>query len=149
MSEHITIPINGNTNDRRLRTSSVGGVRGVRGVLGVPFIGEGAGTDPCGDFMWSVEDGARANYDRLGERLSAFDDLFRNGSNGVGLIQLLPSGKTRVITKAPELAPIIADRITIVIVKAAKIIGDMPSAQHLNALLRTETFLSRMALELS
>ena len=52
-----------------------------------------------GKFVWKVELGAKKNYARLGERLACSDDLYRNGSDGLGLIQVLPNGKTRLITK--------------------------------------------------
>ena len=64
-----------------------------------------------GKFVWKVELGAKKNYGRLGERLARCDDLYRNRSNGLGLIQVLPNGKTRLINKASELAPVLADRI--------------------------------------
>jgi len=47
-----------------------------------------------GKFVWKVELEAKRNYGRLGERLARCDDLYRNGSNGLGLIQVLPNGKT-------------------------------------------------------
>jgi len=95
-----------------------------------------------GKFNWKVEAGAKKNYRRLGERLSHCDDLYRNGSDGLGLIQILPNGKTRLIRKGSELAPVIADRISMVVTKEGKVTGEMPQATHLNAMLRSEVFLS-------
>jgi hypothetical protein len=95
-----------------------------------------------GKFIWKVELGAKKNYARLGERLARCDDLYRNGSNGLGLIQVLPTGKTRLVMKASELAPVLADRICMVVTKEGKITSEMPQATHLNAMLRSEVFLS-------
>ena len=96
-----------------------------------------------GKFKWKVELGAKKNYRRLGDRLAVCNDLYRNGSDGLGLIQVLPTGKTRMITKASELAPVLADRITMVVTKDGKVASEMPQANHLNAMLRSEVFLSR------
>ena len=93
-------------------------------------------------FVWKVELGAKKNYGRLGERLARCDDLYRNRSNGLGLIQVLPNGKTRLINKASELAPVLADRISMVVTKDGKVTSEMPQAGHLNAMPRSEVFLS-------
>jgi hypothetical protein len=95
-----------------------------------------------GEFVWKVDAGAKKNYERLGERLATNDDLYRNGSDGLGLIQVLPNGKTRLIRKGAELAPILADRVSMVVTKNDKITSDTPPATHLNAMLRSEVFLS-------
>jgi hypothetical protein len=93
-------------------------------------------------FNWKVEAGAKKNYGRLGERLALCDDLFRNGSDGLGLIQVLPKGKTRLISKGSELAPVLADRISMVVTKEGKVTAETPQAAHLNAMLRSEVFLT-------
>ncbi len=95
-----------------------------------------------GKFVWKVELGAKKNYGRLGERLARCDDLYRNRSNGLGLIQVLPNGKTRLINRASELAPVLADRISMVVTKDGKVTSEMPQAGHLNAMPRSEVFLS-------
>ena len=68
-----------------------------------------------GRYNWKVEAGAKKNYGRLGERLACSEDLYRNGSDGLGLIQVLPNGKTRPITRGSDLAPVIAtcDALTV------------------------------------
>lgn len=135
MAEAFTIPIKNGRNGKPT------GVRGVRGCK--PSTEEETPTTETDDlFTWDVGNGARKNYSLLGERLSAFPDLFRNGEEGFGLIQVLPSGQTRQITKAAELAPLIADRLNLVVVKNGRTTGDMPPAQHLNALLRSDVFLT-------
>ena len=93
-------------------------------------------------FVWKVELGAKKNYAHLGERLAYNDDLYRNGSDGLGLIQVLPNGKTRLITKGSQLAPILADRVSMVVTKDGKVTSETPQATHLNAMLRSEVFLS-------
>ena len=120
------VPSNGVVTPRD--TLPVGGCRGLQSTQG--------------KFVWKVELGAKRNYGRLGERLARCDDLYRNGSNGLGLIQVLPNGKTRLINKASELAPVLADRICMVVTKDGKVTSEMPAAGHLNAMPRTEVFLS-------
>jgi hypothetical protein len=95
-----------------------------------------------GKFIWKVEKGAKKNYRRLGERLARCDDLYRNRLDGLGLIQVLPDGKTRLLRKGSELAPVLADRISMIVTKNGKVTGEMPQATHLNAMLRSEVFLS-------
>ena len=92
-------------------------------------------------FVWKVEQGARRNYRRFGERLVQCGDLYRNKSEGHGLIQVLSTGKTRLLTKASDLAPVIADRVSMVVAKDGKVVSELPKAEHLNAVLRSEEFL--------
>ena len=49
-------------------------------------------------FTWVVENGAAANYRRLGTLLAACGDLFRH-QDGHALVQVLPNRKTRLISK--------------------------------------------------
>src|SRR5262249_25345967 len=92
---------------------------------------------------WKVERGARRNYRLLGRRLAeANQDLYRNGTNGRGLIHVLAGGTHRLITKAGQLAPIIVDNLILQITKDGKVTGDLPPATHLNAMLSSETFLA-------
>lgn len=95
-----------------------------------------------GECVWKVELGAKKNYAHLGERLARCEDIYRNGSDGLGLIQVLPNGKTRLINRASELAPVLADRVAMVVTKDGKVTSEMPQATHLNAMLRSEVFLS-------
>ncbi len=76
--------------------------------------------------VWRIERGSRWNFRRLGRRLSRHEDLFRDGSRGLGLIQVLDDGKTRRITRAAELAPLIADRIPMRVEKDGKVKSEMP-----------------------
>ena len=91
-------------------------------------------------FTWIVERGAAPNYAGLGRRLATSDDLFRHG-DGHALVQVLPGGKTRLIAKGSQLAPVIVDRLKMVVTKGGKVTSELPAANHLNAMLRSEKFL--------
>jgi len=93
-------------------------------------------------FIWGVERGAAANYRSLGKRLATSGDLFRH-HEGHALVQVLAGGKTRLISKGCQLAPVIVDRIRMVVTKGGKIVSELPTAAHLNAMLRSEAFLAR------
>ena len=91
--------------------------------------------------IWKVERGLLWNFRRLGRRLSGPGDLYRYGSDGPGLIQVRDDGTTRRITKAGELAPLIADRIPMRVEKDGKVVSEMPGAASLNTALRSLVFL--------
>jgi hypothetical protein len=100
---------------------------------------DGGNTDTL---VWEVGSTARSNYRHVGRRLAECLDLYRNGTEGRGLIQVTPSGQTRLLRTAADLAPLLADRLPIRVTKDGNTTGDIPSAPHLNAMLRSETFLS-------
>jgi hypothetical protein len=80
----------------------------------------------------------------LGKRLAGANlCLYRNGSDGQGLIQVSATGDFRLITKASQLAPIIIDSLALQVTKEGKIIGELPAATHLNAMLFAEVFLGQ------
>jgi len=85
--------------------------------------------------------GATENYRLLGQALAATGNLYRNKSDGLGLIQVLPSGRTRLIASAAQFAPLLADRIPMQVTKDGKVVSELPTAVHLNAMLRSDTFL--------
>jgi hypothetical protein len=92
---------------------------------------------------WKVERGAQRNYRLLGRRLAeAHDRLYRNGAQGNGLIRVQAAGATRLIQRAADLVPLLVDTLTIQVTKEGKVVGDLPAAVHLNAMLRSEAFLS-------
>lgn len=97
------------------------------------------GGDPF--LIWDVEDGSAENYRKTAARLSGSGDLFRNKDDGHGLIHVLPSGESRLITKASELAPLLVDRVRMIVMKNGKVVSELPTAAHLNAMLRSEMFL--------
>jgi hypothetical protein len=95
-------------------------------------------------FTWRVERPAASNYRRLGQRLAeARGGLYRNHANCFGLIQVMPDGKTLLITKGSELAPIIVDRVKVRVMKEGKLVSELPTSTHLNAMLRSEAFLQQ------
>ena len=95
-------------------------------------------------YTWPMEEGAGWNYRRLGECLARRrDDLFRNGKAGQGIIQVLPDGTVRLIRNGAELAPVLVDSLTLHITKGGKIVGELPAAVHLNAMLKAECFLGQ------
>lgn len=94
-------------------------------------------------FAWRVERGAPKNYRGLGQRLADCGDLFRHHEHGFALVQVLPDGKTRLITKGSQLAPVIVDRVKMVVIKEGKVVSELPTAVHLNAMLRSEAFLNQ------
>jgi hypothetical protein len=113
-------------------------VRGVRGV--VPFQQE----RHTPRISWKVERGARRNYKLLGRGLAeANKGLYRNGINGKGLIHIRANGDVQHITKAAQLAPIIVDSVSLQVTKEGKVVGELPAAMHLNAMLSAEIFLNQ------
>jgi hypothetical protein len=93
-------------------------------------------------FVWKVERGARGNYRLLGQQLAqASDSLYRNGANGHGLLQVLPDGTTRLVTRGPQLAPLIADTLLMIVTKGGKTVSELPAAGHLAAMLQAGAFL--------
>ena len=98
-------------------------------------------TEP--DFIWDDGEVAKVNYEALGKRLALSGDLFRNPQYGMGLIQLLPFGKHTTITKGAELLPVIVDRVQVKVMKDGKVKGSRINAADLNAMLRSEVFLTQ------
>ena len=119
-----------------MKKVAAGGVEGVGGVAPQR-------QSKRHPFEWQVERGARWNYRRLGKCLAkANASLFRNGASGQGLIHVLASGDSRLITKGAHLAPLIVDTVAMIVTKEGKVTGELPKAEHLNAMLRSEAFLS-------
>jgi hypothetical protein len=91
-----------------------------------------------------MERGARANYRLLGQRLAEANPcLYRHGATGQGLIYVAATGDQRIIAKGGQLAPIIVDSLTLQVTKEGKLMGELPAAMHLNAMLASETFLGQ------
>lgn len=113
-----------------------------------PALGVVRGVDPkhqgekkAAKFIWKVEKGATLNYRLLGQRLAATCGLYRNGTSGHGLIQVLPDRSFRLITKGVQLAPLIVDRVPMQVEKQTKVVSELPAANHLNTMLQSEKFL--------
>jgi hypothetical protein len=114
---------------------------GVRGVGGAIPLRQKKASQVVN---WKVEDGARRNYRRLGKHLARRNgSLYRNTSDGHGLIQVSTSGTCRLITKAAQLAPVIVDTLTMKVTKEGKVVSELPTATHLNAMLHSEAFLKQ------
>jgi hypothetical protein len=114
---------------------TVGGVRGVGPILQTRQEAE--------EFVWDVGQGPATNFKALGALLASGGfGLFRNQKSGLGLIRVLAGGVTRQIAKAGDLAPVLVDTVRIKVKKGDKIVGDFPPAATLNAMLRSERFLS-------
>ncbi|MHB0958239.1 MAG: hypothetical protein ACYC0X_12235 [Pirellulaceae bacterium] len=112
----------------------------VGGRNGLP---QGETTRPS-SFTWRVERTAAPNYRALGQRLAAASgDLYRNRTEGHGLLLALPDGRVRLILKGADLAPVIVDRVKMRVTKEGKVVSELPAANHLNAMLRSEAFLSQ------
>jgi hypothetical protein len=94
------------------------------------------------EIIWVVEDGAAVNYSRLGGGMAATGVVYRIRDSHA-LIQVLPNGKTRLISKGSQLAPLIVDLIKMLVTKGGKVVSELPAANHLNAMLRSEKFLGQ------
>lgn len=120
-------------------TSPLGVVRGV-----IPIAGEEQQETPAsGRFIWRIEKGAAPNYRLLGQRLAASGDLYRNKEDGHGLIQVLATGKARLINKGTQLGPVIVDRVRMRVEKEGKVVSELPTSAHLNSMLFSEEFLGQ------
>src|SRR5208337_899206 len=98
-----SISVNGKGRPKATIQATQGDPSVAPPTIPLPVWGRNGLQPPIEDkFVWKVELGAKKNYGRLGERLARCDDLYRNRSNGLGLIQVLPSGKTRLINRASE-----------------------------------------------
>ncbi len=95
-------------------------------------------------FSWRIELGAAPNYRRLGRCLAeSRGDLFRNHHDGQGLILVIAGGTSRLIIKGADLAPIIVDRVKMRVLKEGKLVRELPTGAHLQAMLRSESFLQQ------
>lgn len=109
----------------------------VRGCKGLPLEDK-----ERPHLTWRVERGAAPNYQLLGRVLAASGDLYRDGEHGLALLQVLPNGRPRLIAKGAALAPVIVDRVRVRVTKEGKLVSELPTSAHLNAMLRSEAFLS-------
>lgn len=93
--------------------------------------------------VWSDSVPVRENYEVLGKALNKSPDLYRNGSDGCGLIRVLPSGEAEHISTGKGLAPLVADRVDVTIITGEKAKRDLPPEKHLNGVLRSDAFLNQ------
>ncbi len=92
---------------------------------------------------WDEGQPAAVNYRKLGKSLAKSGDLFRRSGHEGGLLLVRSDGSTKSITNAADIAPVIVDRVALTIHLNGKEKGSKLSAAHMNAMLRTEAFLSR------
>lgn len=121
----------------------VDGVVGVDGDLIDELQDQDEPAEEAADFHWHDDKIAKTNYERLGRRLSRSGDLFRSPQDSGGLIRLLPDGKHAKITKGADLLPVIVDRVKVLVMKKGEIKGSRINAADLNAMLKSELFLSQ------
>ena len=96
-------------------------------------------------FYWNDDIPPVETYVEFGKRLAVSGDFYRAPEYGGGLIRT-PSnthGTAKKITKGSELAPEIADRVRVAVIKKGKSAGGMPSSTHLNTMLGSEAFLQQ------
>lgn len=95
------------------------------------------------EFTWIMEDGIANNARRLGALLASAGDLYRNGTDGHGLLHVLPDGKVHKILKGTDLSPVIVDRVKMWVIKEGKLVSELPADNRLTSMLRTEAFLDQ------
>jgi len=93
-------------------------------------------------YDWEESDPAAKNYSALGEKLALAGDLFRRPGYGNGLVLVLPTGHQVMIRSAADLAPVIADRVALLVYLNGNVKGSKLSASHLNAMLKSKAFLN-------
>ena len=62
------------------------------------------------------------------------------------LVRVAPAGKVQAIAKGSQLAPIIVDCVRMLVQKEGRVVGELPTAAHLNTMLQSDTFLSQFRL---
>lgn len=94
-------------------------------------------------FLWNADRPAAAVYPRFASRLQQAGDLYRMPAYASGLLVASPCSNIPPIeiTKGSELAPIITDRLTVLVVKDGKMKGSRIPPADLNCMLRSELFL--------
>lgn len=95
------------------------------------------------EFSWDEGTPAYKNYKRLGIKLSEAGDLFRRSGRSGGLLLVHADGSHDTIRTAADLAPVIVDRVSLTIYLDDKPKGTKLSAAHMNAMLRSESFLGQ------
>jgi hypothetical protein len=94
-------------------------------------------------FVWDVRRPAAVNYGLLGQLLASTGNLYRDEAIGSGLVWVRPDGTTRHVSKGSQLAPRIVDRVPMQVQKDGKVVRELPTAEHLNAMLHSRAFLDQ------
>ncbi len=94
-------------------------------------------------YLWNDDRSPAKNYSELGSMLNMAGDLYRhsNSASGLRLASSCPGIKPRSIVRGPDLAPVIVDRVDVVVVKNGKLAGSTLPARHLQTMLKAEVFL--------
>ena len=92
--------------------------------------------------IWDEDLPPQENYGRLGIRLAKCSDLFGRPGFREGLLLLTPDRKPFPITKGSDLAPVVVDRVPIVVVRDGKPRGGRFATAHLDTMLHSEKFLA-------
>ncbi len=95
------------------------------------------------EVTWNEDSHAAENYAAIGKQLAASGDIYRNAIYGNGLLMVLHGGRHVSIAKGPDLLPIIVDRLRVRVMKDGKNKGSTIPAVHLNAMLKSKTFLNQ------
>lgn len=94
-------------------------------------------------FIWYEDGPASENYKALGIKLARTGVLYRCPRYGAGMLLLRPDGKHVTITRGPDLLPVIVDQVDVIVVKNSKASGGVIGAAHLNAMLKSDSFLDQ------
>ena len=94
--------------------------------------------------IWDEQTPAAENYAKLALLLRQRGDVFRLSGHDTGALLIRSDGSTKAITTAGDLAPLIVDRVVLSIFLGDKPKGTKLSSSHLNAMLKTEAFLSQL-----
>jgi hypothetical protein len=96
-------------------------------------------------FFWNADEVAVLLHPRFGRRLAMTDDLYRLPGYGAGLLLGSPCSDIPPIeiTKGNQFAPVITDRIPVIVIKNGKPNGSRIPAADLNTMLGTELFLQQ------
>jgi hypothetical protein len=100
---------------------------------------------PGHEFELDLDKSCAENYPALGQRLAEAGDLYRQSRYGGGLL-LAPAHANitpQVLETAQQLAPVIADRVRVRVVKDGKTRGSSIPAAQLNSMLHSEVFLQQ------
>ena len=96
-------------------------------------------------FIWDTDAAPAENYVALGTALAASGDLFRMPAHAAGLLLASPNANVppTPIQKGSQLAPVIADRLRLLVVKDGKPKGGRLPSTELATLLGSELFLQQ------
>jgi hypothetical protein len=107
----------------------------------MPSFGETSVADRLVEFHWIEDEPVASNFEGLARTLSKRGDLYHRQEGGLLLIRA--DGDITVIEKGSDLAPVIIDRVALTIFKDGKPRGTNLSMRHHNAMLLSDSFLSR------